>query len=561
EGGGALGVGGGGCCWSIRSARIEGLKRKFKSEIKEGIDGEVATMVMDSYLIPNLSWKDKLLGGGAVIFGMACNDPSEGSESDFELLKGDVSTTMVNGISAIVFSDILTPGPWIIYGQYLTVQPWTKDFTSSQPYPSVVMARTLLSKLSRFMLWSTASSNAWNMRRFQQYVFLTHSQRDLRDNDAVKTRKEPLGSRFMALNAVGEMGNGNGEADEGISRGNDKENVNKALGGNKAKVKEMPKEGLSFSNGAGRGGSAGLKSSMGPAKPTSFGLAQDNSTGDGLDFEVDDQGDMDSEVQENINFGNFEENKAHYNPTFEELEGIGVLITDGVFDPGKHLANLRISIAKFMEAVMDLLSSKGCASVKFPRVYQEYNMEYKYDIISLLEPRASGFRGPPFTWHRGALFERLDRALGNEAWVHNFPSNLITYLPKVKSHHKPLLLSLNLEVILPRGVGECTASRRTPLEIKRQDVTGFNLGGRNTKFFHTCTLRKRKNSRITAIHNSDSDWIYDSESIESKANDFFQNLYGKVSGSMGSLPLSSFPQLDPIDIDFLGKPVTSDEIK
>ncbi|MBA0642250.1 hypothetical protein Goklo_026673 [Gossypium klotzschianum] len=49
--------------------------------------------------------KDKLLGGGAVIFGMACNDPSEGSESDFELLEGDVSTTMVNGIPAIVFSD------------------------------------------------------------------------------------------------------------------------------------------------------------------------------------------------------------------------------------------------------------------------------------------------------------------------------------------------------------------------------------------------------------------------------------------------------------------------
>ncbi|PPD69969.1 hypothetical protein GOBAR_DD33152 [Gossypium barbadense] len=157
--------------------------------------------------------KDKLLGGGAVIFGMACNDPSEGSESDFELLEGD------------------------------------------------------------------------------------RSQRDLRDNDVVKTRKEPLGSRFMALNAVGEMGNGNGEADEGISGGKEKEKVNKALGGNKAKVKEMPKEGLSFSNGAGRGGSAGLKSSMGPAKPTSFGsLAQDDSTNDGLDIEVDGQSDMDSGV-------------------------------------------------------------------------------------------------------------------------------------------------------------------------------------------------------------------------------------------------------------------------
>ncbi|MBA0607276.1 hypothetical protein Godav_019607 [Gossypium davidsonii] len=224
--------------------------------------------------------KDKLLGGGAVIFGMACNDPSEGSESDFELLEGDVSTTMVNGIPAIVFSDI----------------------RARQGFVPVGGGRSDL-----------------------------ENQRDLRDNDVVKTRKEPLGSRFMALNAMGEMRNGNGEANEGISGGKDKEKVNKALGGNKAKVKEMPKEGLSFSNGA------GLKSSIGPAKPTSFGsLAQDNSAGDGLDFEVDGQCDMDSGVQENIDFGNFEENKTHYNPTFEELEGIGVLITDGVLDPGKH---------------------------------------------------------------------------------------------------------------------------------------------------------------------------------------------------------------------------------
>ncbi|MBA0706156.1 hypothetical protein Golax_018282, partial [Gossypium laxum] len=380
--------------------------------------------------------KDKLLGGGAVIFGMACNDPSEGSESDFELLEGDNSE---------YYNRVLTQGPWIIYDQYLTVQPWTKDFTLSQPYPSV------------------------------------HSQRDLRDNDVVKTRKKLLGSRFMALNAVGEMGNGNGEADEGISGGKDKENVNKALGGNKAKVKEIPKEGLNFSNSAGRGGSAGLKSSMGLAKPTSFGSMGtvnlgsnlvDNSTGDGLDFEVDSQGDMDSGVQENINFGNFEENKTHYNPTFEELEGIGVLITDGVLDPGKH--------------------SAGCASVKFPRVFQEYNMENKHDIISLIEPRASGTKTDSIIVKLGsALFERLDRTLGNEAWVHNFPNNLITHLLKVKSHHKPLLLSLNLEVILLRGqpfqflarwaehpvfeyfvgVGECTASRRTPLEIKRRDAT------------------------------------------------------------------------------------------
>ncbi|PPD84845.1 hypothetical protein GOBAR_DD18220 [Gossypium barbadense] len=38
------------------------------------------------------------------------------------------------------YNKVLTQGPWIIFGQYLTVQPWTKTFNLTQPYPSVVMA-------------------------------------------------------------------------------------------------------------------------------------------------------------------------------------------------------------------------------------------------------------------------------------------------------------------------------------------------------------------------------------------------------------------------------------
>ncbi|KAK5845328.1 hypothetical protein PVK06_001499 [Gossypium arboreum] len=38
------------------------------------------------------------------------------------------------------FEKVLSQGPWIVYGQYLTVQPWIKDFSTSQRYPSMVMA-------------------------------------------------------------------------------------------------------------------------------------------------------------------------------------------------------------------------------------------------------------------------------------------------------------------------------------------------------------------------------------------------------------------------------------
>ncbi|KAG8503914.1 hypothetical protein CXB51_001863 [Gossypium anomalum] len=73
------------------------------------------------------------------------------------------------------------------------------------------------------------------------------------------------------------------------------------------------------------------------------------------------------------------------------------------------------------------------------------------DFVDKVELHDLGYRGPPFTWHRGMLFERLDRALGNNAWVQNFPNSLVTYLPKIKFDHRPLLLSLNSENILPRA--------------------------------------------------------------------------------------------------------------
>ncbi|MFQ6664988.1 hypothetical protein Gotur_031895, partial [Gossypium turneri] len=49
------------------------------------------------------------------------------------------------------YDRVLSQRSWIIYGQYLTVQPWTKDFSPMKPYPSVVMAWISLSGLPGYM--------------------------------------------------------------------------------------------------------------------------------------------------------------------------------------------------------------------------------------------------------------------------------------------------------------------------------------------------------------------------------------------------------------------------
>ncbi|KAL4303003.1 hypothetical protein GQ457_10G018810 [Hibiscus cannabinus] len=35
---------------------------------------------------------------------------------------------------------VLAGGPWMIFGHYIAVEPWSKDFTTSQPYPSKIIA-------------------------------------------------------------------------------------------------------------------------------------------------------------------------------------------------------------------------------------------------------------------------------------------------------------------------------------------------------------------------------------------------------------------------------------
>lgn len=48
--------------------------------------------------------------------------------------------------------------------------------------------------------------------------------------------------------------------------------------------------------------------------------------------------------------------------------------------------------------------------------------------------------GNPFTWTRGVIRERLDRALCNETWAEKFPSAALLHEHHVHSNHMPILL-------------------------------------------------------------------------------------------------------------------------
>ncbi|XP_028777172.1 uncharacterized protein LOC114733838 [Neltuma alba] len=51
-----------------------------------------------------------------------------------------------------------------------------------------------------------------------------------------------------------------------------------------------------------------------------------------------------------------------------------------------------------------------------------------------------GYVGPKFTWQRGNLMVRLDRALSNGLWIQAQPNTQVLHLPKIHSDHRPVLI-------------------------------------------------------------------------------------------------------------------------
>ncbi|KAK8564737.1 hypothetical protein V6N12_058320 [Hibiscus sabdariffa] len=148
------------------------------------------------------SFKDKLLGSDSTKHPMETEEALE--DDDIEILEGDVIRSMVDGVISIEFSEriqtlavksldqtvvvkllgrrigyetlrnkmyelwkseqpfklmdiengyfivtfrshldflhVLTDGPWLVFGHYLTIEPWAIDFSPAKPYPNKVVA-------------------------------------------------------------------------------------------------------------------------------------------------------------------------------------------------------------------------------------------------------------------------------------------------------------------------------------------------------------------------------------------------------------------------------------
>ncbi|KAH1046332.1 hypothetical protein J1N35_037116 [Gossypium stocksii] len=66
---------------------------------------------------------------------------------------------------------------------------------------------------------------------------------------------------------------------------------------------------------------------------------------------------------------------------------------------------------------------------------------------------------------------------------------------------------------------------------------------RNTKFFDSRTMQRRKFNRILALRVSNGEWCSDKSILSNETVKFFENLYGENPSPMSDLPLNIFPLL------------------
>lgn len=89
----------------------------------------------------------------------------------------------------------------------------------------------------------------------------------------------------------------------------------------------------------------------------------------------------------------------------------------------------------------------------------------------------------------------------------------------------------------------------------------FRFGDKNTKFFHTSTIIRRKRNKIECVLDDEGQMVLNQERLEGLATSYFEHLYtGEETGER--LPLQNcFPKLKAEDFEEIHRDVNDEEIR
>ncbi|XP_061367828.1 uncharacterized protein LOC133310843 [Gastrolobium bilobum] len=250
-----------------------------------------------------------------------------------------------------------------------------------------------------------------------------------------------------------------------------------------------------------------------------------------------------------------------------------------------------------------------------------------------------GFKGPSYTWKRGNLQERIDRACANKEWNTAWPNRFLGHLPFFNLDHKPILVSnyqttrelnsvkqfkflatwqtnpdfgnivkkcwekkeawseariefeveasnwnhhvfreemrqkhrlyariqgidMELESRYDRDLVRLQGDLWKDLEMillreelswfQRSRVSWLKFGDKNTKFFHSTTIARRRNNKVMTIKNKMGEWTADSNDLVNTVVGYFEKLFLVEEGAIEDYPIKGvFPRLEAVELNKL----------
>lgn len=100
------------------------------------------------------------------------------------------------------------------------------------------------------------------------------------------------------------------------------------------------------------------------------------------------------------------------------------------------------------------------------------------------------------------------------------------------------------------------------LWFQKSRLNWFLHGDRNTKYFHSCTISRRRMNKLDSLKIDGEECCFDSKSLEQHFIGFFQTFYSLEYTVSGSFPcMGKFPELLKEERDILINEVSMEEVR
>lgn len=105
----------------------------------------------------------------------------------------------------------------------------------------------------------------------------------------------------------------------------------------------------------------------------------------------------------------------------------------------------------------------------------------------------------------------------------------------------------------------CLLREEELLWYQKSRTRWIEFGDRNTKFFHTSTIVRRKRNHIKTLKLDNGEWSSDQESIQNHVISYFKDLFSAPTDCNNYVSSNCFPALSVEDAESLCRPVTMAE--